>query len=751
MADEKESIVEIAKERFTEAQSAYVDLRKQAVADTKFALGDSENNWQWDDDVYASRSTQSKKPCLTINITEQHCNQIENEIRQNKPTGKVIPNGGGARVETAEALAGLIRSIQSYSDADTAHNMGVAHAIRGGEGFWRVITKYEGDDSFNQILSIAQIPNPQLVYIDPNATEQDRSDAKWCFIFEDMPKKQAEKEYPDLNVADWGDFKDGWSTKDTVRRAEYFWCEDVPDELYLLTDGSFIKKSEVVEGFQESYIQKKRPIINNQWYWCKLIGGSDKPLDKQEWAGKYMPIITVVGKELNIDGKIIRKGLVRDLKDAGRMVNYSFSAAVETVALQTKTPYIAPAEAIDGYEDIWGSLNIENRAYLPFNSVDEQGNPIPRPQREPPAIMPTAQVQMLQLSLEQMRGASGQQNANFGIKSEAASGIGIQRLKVQGELATFHFMDNFVKALRYEIRVLLDLIPKIYDTQRIVKILGVDGSQKNMVLHPEMGDAYAESENEGIDGIFNPMMGMYDITIDTGPSYQTQRQESAEMLSELAGRNPSFMGIAGDLYFKSQDYPMADELAKRWAKTLPPELQDQDEKAEIPPQVQAAMQQLNQQVQQMDAQAHQASDAIEQRDEQLRLMQLKLDQVVTNNNKLSIELQKERAIKEIEEAQEQGENGDLIKAQSTIRVAEINAQKEITLATMAQDDIRGEVESKQDAMDAVMTNFQSMAQMITANTVATQQLAEIVAQPKVSQVKVVKQADGTYVGEKIEG
>jgi hypothetical protein len=752
-AKEKKSIVDIAKERFKLAQEANDELRKQAIADTRFALGDSDNNWQWDDDVYENRATKSKKPCLTINITAQHCNQVINEIRQNRPTGKVVPNGGNAHLETADALAGLIRSIQSYSDAETAHDTGMEHAVYGGEGFWRVITKYESDDSFNQILAISQIANPQLVYIDPSSIEQDRSDAKWALLFEDIPRSQVEDEYPDLAVSDWSNSRDGWVAKDTVRRAEYFWCEDEPDELYLLSDQSFIRKSEAGEGFDVSLVVKKRPITSKKWYWCKLIGGSDEPVDKQEWPGKYLPIISVVGKEINVDGKVVRKGLVRDLKDSARMVNYSYSAAVETIALQTKTPYMASVESIAGYEEIWGSANSEARAYLPYNERDDAGNQLSRPAREQPALMPTAQVQMLQLSVEQMRAASGQQNANFGIKSEAASGVGIQRLKVQGEMATFHFPDNYARALKYEIRVLLDLIPKIYDTQRIVKILGIDGTQKTMVMHPDGEHPYQESEMEGIDGIFNPLLGMYDVAIDTGPSYQTQRQETAASMTELTRANPQLMQIAGDLVMKSYDFPLADEFAKRMAKALPPNLQDQEDGQEIPPQVQQAMQQMNQQIQQMDQQMHQASDAIEQRDEQMRVMQLQLDKEVTEKRKIELELQKERILKEIEEAQEDtnGLTGDHLKAQSTIRVAEINAQKDITLATMAQNEVKEDAESKQDAMEAVMTNFQSMAQMITANTVATQQLAEIVAQPKVSSVKVVKQADGSYVGEKIEG
>jgi chaperonin cofactor prefoldin len=217
--------------------------------------------------------------------------------------------------------------------------------------------------------------------------------------------------------------------------------------------------------------------------------------------------------------------------------------------------------------------------------------------------MPSAQVQMLQLSTEEMRAASGQQNANFGIKSEAASGVGIQRLKAQGEIATFHFPDNLARALTYEMRVLVDLVPKIYDTKRIVRILGLDGKESKAVLDPEMEQPYAEAQGDvagEVQKIFNPLMGRYDVAISTGPSYQTQRQEAADTLTELTSRNPQIMQVAGDIVMRSYDFPMAEEMAKRLEKTLPPNLLDKKEgEQELPPQVQQQMQEMQQQVEQL--------------------------------------------------------------------------------------------------------------------------------------------------------
>jgi hypothetical protein len=618
MLDKKKStVVEQARERFRRFKDLNGTLREQAVEDTRFVMGDSDNQWQWPEDVYTSRASISGKPCLTINVTAQHCNQIINNIRQNRPSAKISPVDGKADKKTALILGGMLRSIQTYSNADTAHDIAAEHAVYGGEGFWRVMTEYESDDSFDQVITIKPLVNPQLICIDPDAIEPDRSDAKWGMIFEDIHKDRCREEYPDLDMSSWADDPSGWNTKDIVRIAEYFYCETEKDELLRLQDGTSLRKSQLPPGMdiKQLPIVARRDVMSKVWYWCKLVGGEAEPVDRRTWPGKYLPIISVVGKEINVNGEIVRKGIVRDLKDSARMVNYSYSAAVETVALQNKVPYMASAESIAGFEDIWGAANIENRAYLPFNERDMEGNQLSMPQRQQPASMATAQVQMLQLSVEQIRASSGQSNANFGIKSEAASGIGIQRLKAQGEIATFHFPDNLARSLKYEAKVILDLIPQIYDTRRVVRILGLDGQETGAILDPEMQEPHADIEDsdEGdVKEAFNPLVGRYDIAIDTGPSYQTQRAEASEALTELTKANPQLMQIAGDIVMRSYDFPTSNELADRIAKTIPPELMGNEKNQEVPPQVKQAMDQMGQQMDMMTKELHDTSDKLQE-------------------------------------------------------------------------------------------------------------------------------------------
>lgn len=614
---DKKSIVSLARKRFEKALEVYGPTRRQAIEDTRFVMGDSDNGWQWPDDIRSSRVL-DKRVCLTVNLTAQHCNQIVNAIRQNRPAVKVSPVDNGADKKTAEILGSLIRNIQNYSCADDVHDIAAEFAIYGGEGYWRLLTEYADTESMDQIIKIAPIFNPQLVFVDPDAREIDKSDAEWGFIFEDLPREQVERDHPGITIESWSEATrlSGWFDKDRglIRVAEYFYCEHETDTLYALADGSTCLKAKLPA---DAEVINSREVDIRKWHWCKIVGGQDAPIDSTEWLGDYLPIISVIGKELNVNGTIIRKGIVRDLKDPARMVNYAYSECVQSLALQNKVPYMAAAEALEGYEQIWGNANVENRAYLPYNAFDETGNQLPQPTRQQPPIMPAAQVELLQLSVEQMRAASGQQNSNFGIKSEAQSGIGIQRLKAQGEVATFHFPDNLARALRYEAKLLVNLVQKYYDTKRIVRILGLDGVEKNATLHPGLSSAYMEQPDaagQEVERIFNPTVGRYDVTIDTGPSYMTQRQEGAAALNELASRDPDLMKVAGDLIMRAQDFPFAEELAQRLARTIPPNIMGDD--AQNPRLVQAnrQIQQLTQQNQAMEQQLRNAHNALDARE-----------------------------------------------------------------------------------------------------------------------------------------
>jgi hypothetical protein len=620
-------IVKEAKDRFARCEDAESEFRKLFVEDMKFANGDPDNNWQWPDRIRQSRDGDAR-PCLTINKVRQHNLQIINDAKQNKPSIKTLPVDGQADIQIAKILDGIMRHVEYNSHAEIAYDTATEFAVQGGLGYWRVITDYAHDGSFEQEIFIRRVKDPLSVVIDCDIQSADGADAKFGFVFEDVPKEEYEAQYPDEDPASvtfpMSATGDPWLDKDHVRVCEYFRRAEKKDMLINHPVKGPMKLSAVDDADERKSLLadgnvKKREIVEPHFEWYKIAG--DKIIDRKEWPGRYLPIVRVVGEEIVINGKVERKGHTRGMKDAARMYNYMTSANVEYIALQTKTPYIAPAEAIEGYEDEWANANKDNKAYLPYNSVDEHGNQIPRPQREQPPVGASAYLQAMQTAQQELMMASGQYQEQFGAPSNADAGVAIAARQRQGDKATYHFIDNVARAIRYTGRIMVDLIPKIYDTQRVVRIVGEDGSEDFAQINPEqphaVGDANGQpapiqpqgsqkpTAAEAAQLIYNPGIGRYDVTVEVGPNYETRRQEAFHALTQIMSQDQDLMKVAGDLLFKAADFPMADEVAERLHRTIPPQILGEGPSPEMQDATQK-MQHMGQMIEHLSQQLQQA-------------------------------------------------------------------------------------------------------------------------------------------------
>lgn len=630
-ADDK--IVAEAKKRFQRCEDFESETRPLWKADLRFANGDPDNGWQWDDMMRKARQTE-KRPCLTVNKVKQHNRQITNDARQNKPSIRVYPVDSGADKKTAEILNGVIRHIEQNSNADVAYDTAAEHAVDAGLGYWRVITDYASDDSFDQEIFIKRVKNPLNIYLDPDIQEADGSDARFGFVFEDLPREEFQARYPNADAASWPlDGVDAWLSKDTVRICEYFRRVDLADKLFVDAQGNVLKASEMDKAALVAAAAagwRSRPVRRQQVEWYLVAG--DTLLEKKDWPGRYIPIVRVVGDEVEIDGKVDRKGHTRQMKDAQRMYNYNSSASVEYGALQTKTPILAAAEAIEGYEDHWNNANTQNKPYLPYNHADAQGNPLPIPQRIQAPAPATLFLEGMRVSSEEMKMASGQYDASMGAKSNETSGRAIMARRAQGDTATFHFIDNEARAIKYTGKILIDLIPKVYDTPRLVRILGEDGKEKHAQIDPSLKQAYVQQQAPGgeLQEIYNPSIGRYDVVVAVGPSYSTKRQEAFQTLTDMASRSPQILERAGDLVMRAADFPMAEELAER---LTPPDVAAAKEQG-ASPEVQKMQQQLQQAQSQLQTlgqeynQLHEDKDAARQ--------QLLLDRYRAETDRLKI-------------------------------------------------------------------------------------------------------------------
>lgn len=642
---EKAKILKEAKARFSRVKAWQSITRANQDLDEKFAEGDAYNNYQWPLDV---RNGRGGRPCLTSNVVRQHNLLVINDARENKAQVKVSPVGGDATYEAAQIFSAMIRSIEYTSKAVDAYSTGIYHQVTRGLGYIRVGTEYEDDETFNQRLCIIRVPNPKTIYLDPDAKEYDKSDMKWAFVFEDIARDVYEAEYGEDSApfAALDDDSEAWVGKDHIRAAEYWVRGEENDNLFGLSDGSTVRASEVsretvlAAGLE---IVQEREISTPKVRWYKLRGND--VVEEQEWLGKYIPIVPVIGEETLIDGTVDYKGHTRAQIDDQRMYNYWNSAAVEQVALQGKSPWTAPARAIEGYEEYWKTANTVNHSVLPWNDIDDDGNPVQKPDRIAPPVMAQAYVEGMNMARERVREVTGQYQAEQGAPSNERSGVAIQARQRQSAIATYQYVDNQAKAVRQVGRILLDAIPKYYDAARVVKILAEDGvtqsdvhinpnaeqahqqvamtSQGPQPIDPSQAAAAESDEGSKIDVrvIFNPNIGTYAAEADVGPSFGTQREEGFNAFQQVFQAQPDLIHIAGDLMFDNGDFPGALEFSKRLKRMVPPAALGGPPPALLQAQQQAAQlkQEAEHRITMLQMQLTEAQQAVKDKDRELAL------------------------------------------------------------------------------------------------------------------------------------
>lgn len=560
--------------------------RSEALEDLKFAAGD-----QWPVEIQNSRVLEAR-PCLTVNKVDAYCRQITNQMRQQRPRIKVHGMNTESDAKMAQIIQGICRHIEVQSDADQAYDKAGDFAVRMGWGYWRVTTKYTRDDSFDQDIYIEQIDNPFTVYFDPNSSQPDGSDAEKVLITTVIPKKVFKKMYPNAEIDQGftmrgtGDQNSEWIMKEDIRLAEYFYTERKAIKLCLLSDGTSVEESDLppqeVLDASGITILDKRDSYKKQIKWCKLT--AMQVLEEGEWAGKYIPIVPVYGQETVVEAKKKRFGLVRMAKDPQRMYNFWQTSLTESVALAPKAKWLLAEGQDEGHENEWAQANIKSMPVLRYKQTDIDGKPAPVPQRlqpEPPPTGVMAAAQSMTTDLMQVVGIFDPAQLPTG----NLSGKALQGQQQQVDMTNFHYYDNLTRSIRQTGRIILDLIPKIYDKERVMRIIGDDGKPEILTINQ-----YGQDE-EGIDRILNDVtIGEYDIVMDTGPGYNSKRQEAVESMMALFAADPTLIQQAGDLLVRNMDFPGADTIADRLAVNNP--LAKVDDKSKVPPRIQMELQQL---------------------------------------------------------------------------------------------------------------------------------------------------------------
>lgn len=573
--------IELALERWNLADEAEAEPRRDCLEDLKFSVGE-----QWPEMIKAQRALDGR-PMLTMDQTAQSVKLVCNNQRQQRPSIKTNPVGDGADVDSAEIWTGIIRHIEVQSDAELAYDGSFESMVRCGRGHFRLMTEYCDDDSGNQDIVIRPIRNTFSVFMDPSPKKA------WGFVIEDLLPKEYKAEYPDSDLsASWDSFfsignaPQSWLNKEGVRVAEYFWIEET---------------------------KRKKGAPKKKVKWAKinafeiLEGPKDIP-------GKRIPIIEVLGEDLDVDGKRYLAGLIRNAKGPQRQYNFMVSAATETIALAPKSPFVMLEGQDEGHETEWKNANIRNYSVLHYRGMDVNGKPAPPPERqqaEPPIQAMAAMITQAGLDL---KASIGLYDPSLGQRKGDESGAAIGRLQQQGDNATFNYSDNLTRAMRYAGRILIDWIPVYYDTPRIQRIVKPDGTSQHVVTHngqEQQADARELALQQDIQKIYDIGQGTYDITIEVGPSYQTKRQQAVATQMDLVKSDPQILPIIGDLLVGEMDIPNAKEIAKRLHAMLPPQVLAADDPTKQGQQLQAQVQSLGGQLQQATGLLNQAHQIIQ--------------------------------------------------------------------------------------------------------------------------------------------
>jgi len=559
-------------ERLRMATAAESENRIKGISALQFRWGE-----QWDADVRNTRKIDGR-PALTINHTNTFCARLANTLRQQRPRIKCHPVGDGADVDTAATVNGLIRHIETLSNASVAYDTGVESAINIGWGYWRIVSQYIDEKSFDQELKILPIRNTFTVYMDPAATMPAGEDMGWCIISETMKRSEYKRKYPKAENCEWrytdapGDMVTDWESKEELRLAEYYRIHEVRDTLCKLSDGSTKLMSELVDpdviAAMGLMIVAKRPTTRREVQWFRLNGCT--VIDQRTIPGRFIPVIRCEGNVLDVNGRVCRKGMVEDLKDPAQMFNYWRTAQTERYALAPKAPWVVAEGQIEGHPE-WNDANQKSYSTLVYKPIagPDGMTPLPPPVRVPPAQVEAGMSEAAQGAEHDLMSVAGMPQENPEISARVVSGNKyLQRRQGMQDLTHFQYYDNQTLAIAWTGSILLELIPYYYDTQRMQRIIGDDGVPQMVGINQPT----ESPENPSIQIVKNDLkVGRYDVVMDTGPGYATKREEAAESMLELLGTplGEQVASTSGDIIVRNMDFPGADEVADRIAVTIP--------------------------------------------------------------------------------------------------------------------------------------------------------------------------------------
>lgn len=736
-SSEKADILKRARERLSYGLDRDDKNRQRQIDDTRFVYVPGE---QWDKRT-RSRREEWGDPCMEFPQLRQFVSQVVNDQRQNRPGIRVHPASGDASADVAEIQQGLIRGIEYESNAEAVYDCAYQHAVVGGRGYWRIVSEYEAANSFNQRLAFRRIPDPLSVVLDPDYRDPDGGDRTWGFVIETIQRAEFEATYPKADPLSYDEDFKHWQPDDKhVYVADYYERVAYKRKLVRLSTGETMWEDELPTPLPPGVAivdVLEREDHRIDWY---TIAGGEQILESHEWPGTIIPIVCTSGDEIIVAGERHYYGLTTHARGTQELFNYGMTAQAIHLGLTPRAPYVAAIGQIEGLESIWDSANEKNYSVLPYRPQSVDGTIVPPPQRQMGATPDAGWINWTQQMQLLMKSTIGMYENTLGMRGQETSGRAIIAREQQGDNATFHFQDNLSRAIALTGRILLELIPHYYDTERIVQIVMPDDKRKLVKIN----------ENGVLGAVQNDVRrGKFAVTVSAGPSYATKRQESADMLNQMVQAFPPLMQVAGDLVVKAQDIPDADLMAKRMRLAMPPNVQQAIQAEEesagegpvVPPEVkqqlvqqQQALQQMSQQMQGL-MQQNQQLQAEAQSEEQKNMADAQAKQIELQMKQLDFQM------KQIDAALSQ--QADAAKAQVELEKVALEREKlALERAKLGMPPGEGDPGYEQ-TMVAAQAEVERSQALIAAVNNAAAQFAEVAAALKApKQTQLITDASG---------
>lgn len=616
--------------RFAQDESDEFHIREKAREDIRFVGGK-----QWNEQVERDREL-AGRPALTFNRLPTFIQQVCNESRQNKPSIKFSPVDNAGDVDTAKVFEGLARHVQYASNAQIAYDTAIEYAAQGGFGYFRLLTDF-CKGTFDQEAKFGIVPDPFSVYgiLIPKCFGRK---PRHAFVIETLSDEEYEATYPDSEMSRNGFDGDygSWFSDSSVRVAEYFWTVTKRQTIALIEGNSIVPIEQVPEG---AGILRKRTIDVDTIRFCKTNGFEVFEGTETTWVGDCIPIFASLGRQMIIDGRPELFSLVRHQKHPQMLINAYKSGIAERIGMVNRAPYIGYRGQFT--DPKWRSANVANHPYLEVDTsvVMPNGQYAPAPTRQ------NMESQIGDLSLaaaqeiDDLKAIAGIHDASLGQQGNETSGIAIARRQQQSSITNLHFIDNLRRAQEEAGTALAYILPRIYDTVREVRIVGEDETERVVrVNEPYIDPETGEEKTYMLDA------DKYDVKVNIGPAYTTKRQEASEQYAQVIQAAPDLMSVIGDIYFRNQDVAGSDEASERLKKfiqiTKPGLIEDEKKQAEIPPQVQAQLQQSGQMIEQL-------TTALDETTKEVEVLKAKeridLEKLQIERDKLQIHAQLELA------------------------------------------------------------------------------------------------------------